>query len=194
MQLASMAAYFARTPLEGLSGSTWVPAVAYGTLLPYDRFISPRSAGNLQRHLLIHPDVDIPAQYTVLRIDGQIYLKGQPVDDVFQESYSRVYLLHLALYTISKVELMKTTSASGVASIVTPTVVGTLYGHYERVTFNDSREYSTVRFPEVEFVLPSNTSLNVDHVLRVGADEADVREVFPHQGFTHVRALLKKPS
>lgn len=195
MGLKRAANYFARTPIFGWSGSAFVPTGAKGTLDPYDRFVSEREFGLKRRMLLVNPDTPIPTQFSTIRVGttGPIYLLGWLNQDIYADSpYSLVYLICVAPEICQIVSLTKTAKASGMAFTTTDTPVGTYHCVTERVTFNNSPEFTQMRVTDSTVTLPYDCPVHTDHEIIVGPERYVVQEDYKTAGFKQVRCQVKR--
>lgn len=194
MGLSKAANYFARTEIEGWSGTAWVPTGAKGALMPYDRFISEREFGLKRRFLLVDPAFPIPDAYKVIRFKGQtpVYMAGVINKDIQVDEYSHVQLLHAAAYTATLYNLVKAAAASGMAKTATLTAIGTYRCDVERVTYDKSLEFQGMRMSEAVVIFPAGTPVTVDHEVKVDAIMYSVAEVYASAGFLYCRAIAKR--
>lgn len=194
MGLKRAANFFARTPLFGWDGTKFVPTGAKGTFDPYDRFVSEREFGLKRRMLLVNPDAPIPAQFSVIKVGttGPIYLLGWGNQDIYDDApYSLVYLTCAATEMCQIVAMSKTPKASGMAFGVTESPVGTYHCVTERVTFNNSPNFSQVRISDSTVTLPFDCPVHSDHEIIVGTQRYVVQEDYKTAGFMQVRCQVK---
>lgn len=192
MHLKGAAGYFARTPIDGWNGLDWDLDIARGAYLPFDRFISEREFGNKRRHLLCNPDNSISENYKVVRLINEVFLLGVRNNDIQGSVYSHIFLLHRAPFQAALIEYTKTSSASGVSGHAVKTSVGVYHCDVERMSYMNSREFDTVRFSEMQILLPSDCPVTVAHELKIDEYFYEVEEVFPSAGFIACRAIRKR--
>lgn len=194
MGLKTAANYFVRTPIYGWNGTAWVNTGAKGALDPYDRFVSEREFGLKRRMLLVNPDNPIPEQYTTIRIGqtGPIYLLGWMNEDIYADQpYSLIYLICIANEICQIVRLQKQTKASGMGSTVVDVPVGTFHCVTERVTFNNSPEFTQLRVTDATITLPIDCQISEDYEVIVGSKRYVVQEEYKTAGFRQVRCQVK---
>lgn len=194
MNLGKAISYFAKTPVSGWNGTTWVPNIAYVKLLTFDRFISEREFGNKRRHILVPVTETALDTYPVIKFEstGEIYLVGVKISDIDVDRYSQVYLIHQAKLFGNVVSFTKTMAASGLASAVTRTAIGSYYCDLERLTFTSSAEFATVKYSQVILTFPSDCLVDTDNEVVINSEYFDVRETYKSSGFNLCRALKKR--
>lgn len=195
MELSQASSYFSSVPLAGWdeANQVWVPDIAYGDFLTYDRFLGPRTFGHLQRMFHVTGNGAELRAYEVVRSpEGQIYLVASFNHDFRDGSaYATSFLLQECLYTIELIDLVTTPAPSGVGGSMTPTVVGSYHGHVERYTSEASTEADTVRYETHIFQLPLSVRpfITVDSELRVDGKYHEIKEISRSLNILEVRGL-----
>jgi hypothetical protein len=195
MDLSRAANYFVRTPISGWNGTQWVADVTRVALVPFDRFISERQFGNNRRHVLVEYGDTAFDQYPVIRFgDGHVYLVGYENHDVFVDPYSRIFLLHRALYQGTVYGFTKTAAVSGMNKTAVRTSAGVYWTNVERVTLANSPEFDGITFSQTTVTLPRNCQIDTDNEILIDGRYYDIKEVNKMSGFVECRALQKRSS
>jgi len=193
MKLGQAAAYFNTVAVEGWDGSAWVPEVAEGNFLTYDRFLGPRTFGHKQRMFLMGNDGSALMPYEAVRIPGGlIYIvMSHNYDIKGTERYATSFLLQQADFTAEIIEFVTVDAPSGIPGSKTPTVVGTFFIDQERYNSEASREFNDVRYETTVFTLPKSAEaiVTVDHEIKVNEVMFEVKEVYPFLSAFQARGL-----
>ncbi len=181
MELGQAINHFAKDCLDGWDGSAWVPNIARGSILTYDRFISARDFGLKKRIFLTGRDTGQMDSFHVVRAsDGSVYIKeSKNIDtDCYQTGYANSYQLLRADYQADVLELSTTLSAAGTQSEAIRTLLVTHYCDIERISSRSaSADVPDISYPLTYIVLPGNADLSTDHELRVNGILYNVKEV-----------------
>lgn len=120
MKLANGIRKFARTPLEGWDHATgtWVPNVAKGNFMTFDRFISDRSFGQNKRIFMTPVAMTIPPEFSIVRVGGEeIFLVESLNRDIMQDreggAYSHIFQLREAPFPARVINFSGAVLASG---------------------------------------------------------------------------------
>lgn len=179
MKLSQAAAYFNAVYLEGWDGAAWVPAVAYGNFLSFDRFITERSFGQKKRMFRVGGAPPAQLAYEVVRTpDGRRYLVSSSNNDVGRDGvYGTTYLLQEARYAFQVIRDITTASASGLPGATVKTPVAAGFCDVERYSAENSREFDTVKYSSHNIFLPRSTDVTVDDQIVVGDMLYEITEV-----------------
>jgi len=193
VKLEQAASYFNTVAVEGWDGSAWVPGVAEGNLLTYDRFLGPRTFGHKQRMFLMGGDGAALVPYEAVRVPGDIiYLVMSHNYDIKRSDiYATNFLLQQADFTAEIIEYQTTTAPSGLPGSKVEHTLGTFFVDVERYNSETSREFDDVRYETTIFTLPKSAEsiLTVDHELKVSGTLYEVREVYPFLSAMQARGL-----
>lgn len=193
MDLSVAGQYFDTVNVEGWDGSAWVANVAFGNLAVYDRFISDRSFGQRKRIFTTGVGHEIPTQYGVIRLpDGTVYLLEHANRDIKHDRvYSTVYHMRESAGLVQVIRQVVTPTASGMGGTSADSVIATVYCDIDRYSALSSSQFDTVRYPLVEFWLPSSTPVTTGDELELDGERYNVREISLALDLTYIRALKR---
>jgi len=194
MKLSNAASYFSRTAISGWNGTGWDEDLTVVTFLPFDRFISEREFGTKRRYVLVPKNDKTLDNYSVIRFDNEDekFLVGVRNFDIKGTEYSKAYMLHRAVTFVDVIGFTKTYAASGTARKVERQQLNSYWADIERVTYNRSKEFNTVKFSEEKILLPREAVVETSHEIVNGSEYFDIQESYMAAGLRECRAIRKK--
>lgn len=195
MNLGEASATFNTTPVSGWDATNrkWVPNVAKGRLIVFDRFISDRSFGQRKRNFIVGGGKTL-GDYRVVKLpDGVIYMvEAFNFDTDSYGPYSTIYLLHAAPFIGQLKELQTTPRASGAPGPATEVVVDdAVFVDVDRYSFIGSDNFDQIRFGVYTLILPADVTVNTDQWITVGGVDFEIKEISSQLDLTYVRAVKR---
>jgi hypothetical protein len=166
---------------EGFASSRWQPDILVGSL----RASLERSQPYRQ---LIAPTALDPIVHRLRGPDGRLYLLYNIEPDY--TSHGFVHHLRPAPYTAEIYTLATTTAASGARRAPVETLATTVPCDYER-TDSVNSTLPTGEFNQVVFYFPGDTTLGVDHLVKVAGMTFDIRNVLKENHLFVVEAVKR---
>lgn len=198
MKLEQAVKAFAHTDVDGWDQSTgqWVPCVARGNILTFDRFITERSFGQKKRIFELGGSVPLPSNYEAIRDPtGTRWLIDFFNQDIAHNSvYNNIYLIQRASYDGTLIRKGEALAASGAPIAAADIVVATFPMDFDKVTSANSGEFDGVIYSGFVAKIPYSVAADTDHELRIGTTGYDILEVFETGGLKALRLNKRSAS
>jgi len=179
MTLATVSDRLSTTPVEGWSGSRWVPDVSFCDFQVFDRFISARDFGQKKRTMYCGPSFLLPAVYKVIRLlSSEVYIvTSMNVDAHRGEMTGVTYFL---TEVSSQVDINSTVTTKSPSGVITGSMKSTVTGVFvdiSRMGDTTSHAMRSVKYSTHILTFPAGTVINEDDEVVDGADVYDINEV-----------------
>lgn len=186
MKLEQAINHFSTVYVDGWdqTNQRWIPAVAKGSILTYDRFITERAFGQKKRIFQMSGSVGLPTAVSAIRDPyGNRYMVGYMNPDIaHNEQYNTVYLIQRADYDAEVIEYVTEVAASGAAVGKTATVVTTMPVDLDKISTSRSSEFDTVYYSGFVATAPLSVPITTDNELRINDIMYDIQEVYESVG------------
>lgn len=158
----------------------WIPKVAVGSILTFDRFITERSFGQKKRIFQIGGGGKLPNDVEAIRDQaGTRYLVSYYNLDIQNDDpYNTIYLIQRADHTAELIEYSTVQAASGAPTGKVENVVTTFPLDFDKITTSSSREFAGVYYSGFIAACPASLHITTDHELRIDGIYYDIEEVY----------------
>lgn len=176
MKLGQISGYFDTTTVDGWDGTTWTKGIAALNLVVYDRFISDRSFGQVERTASC--GVEIPEKYICFRLGDKVYMvESANLDTRDNEPYSWIYTLRWARKTGDVLRMVDgVPRASGVVEQTQEVAHAGIYLDIDQYNFLSSQQVESLRHPVYSIWMPLGTDLLTTDEILIEGDYYTVRE------------------
>lgn len=174
MKLANAVKKFARTSIDGWdhATATWVPNIAKGNFMTFDRFISDRSFGQNKRIFMTPIASSIPDLYSIVRVGGEeIFLVESKNRDLMGDTeggaYSHIFQFREAPFPVRVINFTGVALATGRPGprVETPSLL--TFAAAERFAFDASSVMDGTKIARDQLYLSQELTLTLESEIQV---------------------------